>query len=168
MRIHDRSRKIRNRRYVREGLCINHPNTKAVFGRIHCQLCLNGMKKRYEKAVQGRMCTHHPHTKAEKGKQLCSACRIYGRISRLKNLGLSKEECRKARIALETFDGVCQSCKVEIPRGEQHTDHDDKKKKFRGIICYGCNLSIGNTQESPARLRAAANYLEKHQLTESA
>ncbi len=39
-------------------------------------------------------------------------------------------------------------------------DHNHETGVFRGWLCHGCNLSLGHMKESPARLRALANYIE--------
>lgn len=41
-------------------------------------------------------------------------------------------------------------------------DHDHETKKVRGLLCTWCNSAIGHAKDQPARLRALADYLEKH------
>jgi hypothetical protein len=33
---------------------------------------------------------------------------------------------------------------------------------FRGVIHFGCNVSLGHVKDDPERLRRMANYLEEH------
>ncbi len=51
--------------------------------------------------------------------------------------------------------------------GNWHTDHNPKLKVgdqgfVRGILCHWCNTAA-NEHNTPMRLRALADYLEKHQ-----
>ena len=34
----------------------------------------------------------------------------------------------------------------------------------RGLICHQCNFAIGQMHDDPARLRAAAAYIERHRV----
>lgn len=44
-------------------------------------------------------------------------------------------------------------------------DHDHDSDQVRGLLCFNCNQGIGRLKDSPALLRAAAAYLERHQPT---
>jgi hypothetical protein len=55
--------------------------------------------------------------------------------------------------------GVCAICKEP----GSCVDHDHATGSARGCLCRNCNLGVGNFRDNPARLRAAADYLEKHQ-----
>lgn len=61
--------------------------------------------------------------------------------------------------------GVCAICKKttnwERKKGELVIDHDHKSGKVRGLLCHPCNTAIGMMADSPARLRAAAEYVER-------
>lgn len=41
-------------------------------------------------------------------------------------------------------------------------DHCHKTQKVRGLLCDACNKAIGFFEESPERLRAARNYLNRN------
>lgn len=65
-------------------------------------------------------------------------------------------------------DGKCAIC------GEAETatrngnvrwlavDHDHADGRIRELLCAACNVGLGNFGDDPARLRAAAAYLERH------
>jgi hypothetical protein len=46
-------------------------------------------------------------------------------------------------------------------------DHDHKTGKIRGLLCYNCNLAIGNAFDDIARLMAMIRYLEAYTVTVS-
>ena len=69
-------------------------------------------------------------------------------------------------------DNRCAICRTDQWGGRHdkpHTDHDGSccpagracGKCFRGILCANCNNGLGMFGHDPARLRAAAGYLER-------
>jgi hypothetical protein len=58
-------------------------------------------------------------------------------------------------------DYVCAVCKRDPEKGHLHVDHDHVTGKVRGLLCGACNRTLGLTSESPERLRALAEYLER-------
>lgn len=58
-------------------------------------------------------------------------------------------------------DGSCPLC-GRTPTHRLHVDHDHGTGRVRGLLCGSCNRAIGLMGDDPARLRAAADYLEKH------
>jgi len=73
--------------------------------------------------------------------------------------------------------GLCAICQVDLEQIVQHNkdgtvrgtgiciDHCHETGKVRGIICSGCNKGLGCFKDDPARMRAAADYIEKHRRT---
>jgi hypothetical protein len=53
-----------------------------------------------------------------------------------------------------------QLCAICGSMQELVGDHDHSSGRPRGILCRKCNLALGNMEDSPERLRAAAAYLE--------
>jgi hypothetical protein len=64
-------------------------------------------------------------------------------------------------------NGVCAICRepeTETLKGvvkRLAIDHDHQNGTVRGLLCAACNQMLGRAYDSPARLRAAADYLEK-------
>lgn len=46
-------------------------------------------------------------------------------------------------------------------------DHDHQTEQVRGLLCVNCNRAIGYFDDSPQRMRAAADYLDRHNYPES-
>lgn len=60
---------------------------------------------------------------------------------------------------LESQDGKCAICKIQLLYPE--VDHDHKTLAIRGILCGNCNRGLGMMQENPEILNAAIQYLAK-------
>jgi hypothetical protein len=58
--------------------------------------------------------------------------------------------------------GVCAICGRPPKTRKLHVDHDHKTGKVRGLLCYTCNRFILGRYATPAKLRAAADYLERN------
>ena len=93
----------------------------------------------------------------------CIRCLLYYAIWRLRRLGLSEAELDKARVALETFDGICQACGSSGKCGRWCFDHCHKTLIFRGIVGNRCNAVLGLNEDNPETLIRQAAYLERHQ-----
>ena len=60
-------------------------------------------------------------------------------------------------------DNKCAVCRQELTYKDHGyaVDHDHKTGKIRGLLCFRCNRSIGQFEDDPMLLRAAADYLER-------
>lgn len=86
----------------------------------------------------------------------CSdACKIASR--RHEAYGLTKVE-------LDILLGQHEQCAIcgtsEWGRKGPQVDHCHKTGRVRGVLCINCNNGLGRFSDDPARLRAAAAYLE--------
>jgi hypothetical protein len=57
--------------------------------------------------------------------------------------------------------GVCAICERPPKTRRLHVDHDHKSGKVRGLLCFTCNRYVLGKYATPAKLRAAADYLER-------
>lgn len=80
---------------------------------------------------------------------------------------------RQYGITLEQYDtkvkmqgGKCAICNLDPGRHPLHVDHDHATGKVRDLLCPKCNVLLGLATERVALLRAAADYLERHTLSE--
>lgn len=63
------------------------------------------------------------------------------------------------RMVIEQL-GCCAIC-GDAPL-ELHVDHCHETGIVRGLLCVSCNNGLGRFADDPARLRAAAEYIEKY------
>jgi hypothetical protein len=92
------------------------------------------------------------------------AYRSYRRAHHInKKFGMSTEQY-EAMVA--TQNGHCALCpQVDLAEKRLAVDHDHKTGKVRALLCDRCNRGIGFFDEVSKRLRAAADYLDAHNLT---
>lgn len=82
------------------------------------------------------------------------------RISVLKRKYGLTEEAFQAMFASQK--GLCAICLTEeLPGISSHVDHCHVTGIVRGLLCESCNRAIGIMKDDPARLRAAADYIER-------
>jgi hypothetical protein len=63
---------------------------------------------------------------------------------------------------LEAQGGGCAICgRPPRPDISLHVDHDHETGRIRGSLCWPCNNLLGDVQDDPARLYAAADYLAR-------
>lgn len=77
----------------------------------------------------------------------------------LKKYGITTDQYTEM---LEKQQGMCAICGDTHNRGKRLcVDHCHKTGKIRGLLCLSCNIMLGNAIDSPATLRAGAQYLEE-------
>jgi hypothetical protein len=59
--------------------------------------------------------------------------------------------------------GVCENPIDEVTR---HVDHDHRSGKIRGLLCHGCNVSLGHFDDSIETLEKAIAYLRRYRAPE--
>jgi hypothetical protein len=74
--------------------------------------------------------------------------------------GISAEE---ADALLASQGGLCAICKAAPAK---HVDHDHATGKVRAMLCFNCNGGLGQFKDDPAVLRAAAEYVRFHTLSQ--
>lgn len=87
--------------------------------------------------------------------EMCKACR--GIELRANTYKLSRDEVR------DLLSRPCEACgATDMSTKELHIDHCHTTGVVRGVLCHACNTSLGLLNENPERLRALADYIERH------
>lgn len=81
---------------------------------------------------------------------------------RARRYGLSLEESRV--LGATTTCQICGSDDTGVKTQKRfNVDHCHRTGKVRGVLCCHCNLGLGRFKDDPALMRAAADYIEKHE-----
>jgi hypothetical protein len=92
--------------------------------------------------------------------------------SKPENKERKRERTRKATLAkyglsdlefgqmLDRQTGRCLGCGQYIDRGTARIDHDHETGKVRGLLCDGCNWTLGHARDNREHLYRLAAYLE--------
>lgn len=90
------------------------------------------------------------------GKRSCRQCAaLSSRRVLLKKYGLTTTDF-EAMVAHQ--GNGCAICSVPF-RNTPHIDHDHSTGQVRGLLCYSCNVAVGNFKDDPQLLLNAAKYL---------
>jgi hypothetical protein len=90
-------------------------------------------------------------------------------MDRFRAAGKKKVSDRKSHLkrnyglTLEAFDALLASqgggCAICGRPDADNVDHDHETGQVRGILCFKCNVALGQLDDDEDRARAAANYL---------
>lgn len=138
--------------------------------------------------LQPRRPSHSSRLRDELGRRHCTTCAewltlelFYRATAAPDGYHFECRACSRARTVASVFnlpphvwtemhaaqDGACAICH-ETQSIELAVDHDHRccpganscGRCIRGLLCWACNTAIGQMRDEPARLRAAAAYLE--------
>jgi len=119
-----------------------NPVPKIVYAKKYAQANPTRIKK-YQKTWKER----HP----EKRK-------VYNRNSQIRAFGISPETYY---LMLEKQGKRCAICRAESTRKAMSIDHNHTTGKVRGLLCDGCNMSLGHIERKDF-LEKALEYLSRY------
>jgi hypothetical protein len=82
-----------------------------------------------------------------------------------RDYGISLADFARMVAAQNNRCAICGQEETVERKGELRTlavDHDHVTGAVRQLVCQACNQGLGNFKDDPARLRAAADYIERH------
>lgn len=99
-------------------------------------------------------------------RQRYAANREYERAKQRRNhlwrkYGITPEEYDDM---FEAQNGECAICGTRTPgsTGSFFVDHCHETGDVRGLLCFSCNIALGNFKDNGLILRRAIDYLQKH------
>lgn len=125
----------------------------------------------------GHPCAHckepcPPATVAGPPRKFCSRSCAVSDNQKQQPARLRKRVLAGYGLTLEAYDemvtkqdGCCAICKTFEPltrTGVWPIDHCHETGRVRALLCNSCNLGLGAFRDDPDRLRAAAEYVERH------
>lgn len=115
-------------------------------------------ESRNSKGIEGS-CLRSGCDLPQRGSGYCP--KHYGKLKAMFKYGITDYGMYDALFDIQ--NGCCAICQTPLDREDKHThvDHCHKHIFVRGILCRGCNSGLGQFQDDPARLRAAADYIER-------
>ncbi len=86
--------------------------------------------------------------------------------SLLRKFGISFQDYMNRAVEQRNLCAICEKPETAVRNGEIKAlavDHCHTTGAIRALLCQTCNQMIGFSKDDPAKLRAGAAYLEKHQ-----
>lgn len=79
----------------------------------------------------------------------------------------SREEYARLLAAQGGTCAICREPNIRHGQKRLHVDHDHETGCIRGLLCYKCNVGLGNFNDNSFRLEAAIAYLRRSFVRES-
>lgn len=86
-----------------------------------------------------------------------------------KKFGIGNADYIRMAIAQGNRCAICGAEETATRKGETKclaVDHDHTTGRLRQLLCSDCNVGLGKLGDDPVRLRAAADYIERHRASE--
>lgn len=93
-------------------------------------------------------------SKTQEGKDSGTRTKLKARF------GITVEQYNEMLVQQQYLCAICDRHE-HIFTKKLAVDHCHTTGTIRGLLCRHCNLALGNMEDIPSRLRAAADYLER-------
>lgn len=130
----------------------------------HCGRCNRFLPRTAFSIATGKACGLAGHCRectSDKWSRSTPANRFRARATLY---GISYEQYEEMLDNQADLCAICGQPETDISRGKLRTlavDHNHSTGQIRNLLCGRCNKTLGLMNEDPARLRAAADYLER-------
>jgi hypothetical protein len=153
---------------------------------FYCLVCSRERNQKYyqQKRLRSGFVLREKDNSPE-GHKRCAACREVKRVEEFHRASQQPggrnahcKPCRNARntelrlqreygltgvevaALIESQGGLCAICET---KAAAHVDHCHATGKVRGVLCFTCNVALGQLNDDVALFRKAIEYLEGHQ-----
>jgi len=82
-----------------------------------------------------------------------------------KNYSLGHEDYERMLADQHEKCAICGTSETNGRWNRFHIDHNHATGSVRGLLCHGCNVSIGHFKDDVTLLQNAINYISKHEAT---
>lgn len=136
---------------------MNSPERKAILAKRSADY-----RKLHPERIKSTSKYSTPEYREKKRAKLRLACRKW----HLKVLyGLTVEQYDAMFLAQRGLCAVCRRPETSLRRGKVKSldvDHNHETGQVRELLCGACNPALGLLKEDPLRIRALADYIERH------
>lgn len=140
--------------------CISCGNCKEKGVPKGARLCLSCSATCYECKAQPRQKQHRLcavcQAKKDKIRKSSFESKFADKITRI----ASNYKVFRPLAAVLAATTICHACGAKSIEGKKmHVDHCHETNDVRGVLCFTCNVALGNVQDSIARLEKLIFYL---------
>jgi hypothetical protein len=133
--------------------------------RPECKDCTRARRKRWYTKNREREIERVADWQRENPERVRAAMDRFRAAGKKKVSDRKSHLKRKYGITLEDFDTLLASqgggCAICGKPDVDHVDHDHVTGRVRGILCFRCNVAIGQMDDDCDRLAAAMAYLDR-------
>lgn len=155
----ERNRRYKEKRAAREGRSLRPQRAKRDVpdGMKYCPDCQQTLP--LEDFVQNR-------SRSTGRGSYCRPCQNRRAAASVEKNGGARRYHMRRRYGIDLADferlfaeqrGLCAICHTDAA---EHVDHDHETGAVRGLLCFTCNVGLGNFKDDVVRILSAADYLE--------
>jgi hypothetical protein len=133
--------------------------------RPECKDCTKARRKRWYAENREREIARVLAWQRENPEMVAARMEAFREAGKKKVSDRKSHLKRKYGLTLEEFHAMLAAqgggCAICGRPGVDQVDHDHRSGRVRGILCFRCNVALGQLDDDPDRLLAAIAYLDR-------